>query len=222
MENNIEKSLGKALKSYAEVKNTDAGQLLNKLKNAFDAELDFMAKVDKLDEAFNDMPDFEALREVAFDLLMINFFAEDTKKLDEDYLDSPEWEKIEEQTLDRGTELLNVLLYLGECKDEDIEPGLDDFLKEFLLVDEDEFQDEHHIYEDIIANQSLVESDYKAIAQTAKSIDKESEMAELFYPVMGFFLDNNPDDDQYKAFLSAAQNPAFDAAVYQLLLTYNQ
>jgi len=65
--------------------------------------------------------------------------------LEEDYLDSPEWEDIEEETLDRGTELLNLLLYLNECEEEDIVPELDDYLKEFLLVYEDEFQDEYTI-----------------------------------------------------------------------------
>jgi hypothetical protein len=46
-------------------------------------------------------------------------------------------------------------LYINECHDEDIKPGLEDFLKEFLLVEEDEFQDEFHIYEDLISNQQL-------------------------------------------------------------------
>ena len=45
------------------------------------------------------------LREIFFDLLLINFFSADVKKLEEDYLDTPEWEEIEEQTLDRGTEV---------------------------------------------------------------------------------------------------------------------
>ncbi len=222
MEKNIENSLEKALKAFAEVDKINADHILLNLKKVFDADTDFMSKVDQLDQVFDDNPAFESLREVVFDLLMINFFAEDTKKLDEDYLDSPEWEKIEEQTIDRGTELLNVLLYLGECKDEDIEPGLDDFLKEFLLVDEDEFQDEHHIYEDIIANQIIIESDFEAISRTAKGLNKDSEMAELFYPVMSFFHESSPGQQGFKTYVEHAQNPSFDAAVYQLLLTYNQ
>src|SRR5690606_41557779 len=83
-------------------------------------------------------------------MLIINFIAEDVQKLEEDYLESEEWEQIEEDTLDRGTELLNVFLYLKECADDEIEADLDDYLKEFLLVEEDEFQDEHRIYEKVI------------------------------------------------------------------------
>src|SRR6185312_7587678 len=140
--------------------------------------------VDMLDEVFDDYPKLEVLREVFFDMLMVNFFSADVKKLEEDYLDSPEWEAIEEETLDRGTELLNLLLYLNECEDEDIEPGLEDYLKEFLLVDEDEFQDEYRIYEPVISNQLLMESPVSEIAKVAKSLPEDSELKELFYPIM--------------------------------------
>ncbi len=64
---------------------------------------------------FDENPKIEPLREVFFDLLLINFFSADVKKLEDDYLESAEWEQIEEKTLDRGTELLNLLLYLNEC-----------------------------------------------------------------------------------------------------------
>src|SRR5206468_915380 len=102
------------------------------------------------------------------------------------------WEEIEEQTLDRGTELLNVLLYLNECEDEHLEPELDDYLKEFLLVDEDEFQDEYRIYEPVIANQILMESPVEEINKVASSLPDDSELKELFYPMMCFFQNIEP------------------------------
>src|SRR5690606_40187841 len=83
---------------------------------------------------------------------------------------------IEEETIDRGSEMLNILLYLRECADDDIEPSLEDFLKEFLLVEEDEFQDEYRIYEKLIANQILIESDFAAAAQVAKTLTEEEEL----------------------------------------------
>src|SRR6185437_4620874 len=122
------------------------------------------------------------------------FFSADVKKLEEDYLDSPEWEAIEEQTLDRGTELLNLLLYLNECEDEDIEPELEDYLKEFLLVDEDEFQDEHRIYEPVIVNQILMESPIAEIGRVAKMLPADSEIKEIFYSMMCFFQDTSLPD----------------------------
>ena len=188
--------------------------------DVFSSPGDFMSKVEKLDSVFNDMPQLDSLREVFFDMLMINFFAEDVKKLEEDYLDTPEWEAIEEETLDRGTELLNLLLYLNECRDEDIEPSLEDYLKEFLLVDEDEFQDEYKIYEPVIANQILLESPVAEISRVATTVPDDSELKEIFYPMMVFFQDVQSGEASPDDFKAAAPDPAFDSAVYAILVSF--
>ena len=154
MNTSIKEGMLSALAQFASVNNQDQEAFSQVLVSVFSADKVYLEKVAAMDAAFDDQPMFEPLRELFFDLLLINFFNEDVRKLEEDYLESPEWEQIEEQTIDRGTELLNVLLYLQECQDEAIEPELSDFLREFLLVDEDEFQDEHRIYEVVIANQN--------------------------------------------------------------------
>src|SRR6185437_16242758 len=174
----------------------DATSLIRVFEDVFASDRDFLVKVDLMDEVFDDHPQLEVLREVFFDLLLVNFFSADVKKLEEDYLDSPEWEAIEEQTIDRGTELLNLLLYLNECADEDIDPGLDDYLKEFLLVDEDEFQHEYRIYEPVIAHQVLMESPVSEITKVAGQLPEDSELKDLFYPVMCFFHNTHPDADE--------------------------
>ena len=173
-----------------------------------------------LDEIFDDYPQLEALREIFFDLLLINFFSADVIKLEEDYLDSPEWEAIEEQTLDRGTELLNLLLYLNECRDEDIEPELEDYLKEFLLVDEDEFQDEYRIYEPVIANQVLIESPPAEISKVAGQLLEDSELKELFYPMMCFFQNINPSSGEKDDIVAKAPAKDFDMAVLEILTCF--
>ncbi|WP_028297109.1 hypothetical protein [Olivibacter sitiensis] len=222
MNNRIERALNESITHYAQQEGESQEQFLTALHAVFNADADFMAKVDLLDSAFDDYIAFEELREFAFDLLLMNFFADDAKRLEEDYLDSPEWEQIEEDTLDRGTELLNVLLYLDECRDVDVEPELEDFLKEFLLVDEDEFQDEHRIYEPLIANQLLVDSSFEEIARVASEIDIEEELAPLFYPVVAFFSEPDPNDDTWKSYLSASNEKAKDAAIYSLLVTFSK
>jgi hypothetical protein len=55
------------------------------------------------------------------------------------------------------------------------------------LVHEDEFQDEHRIYEDIIKNQEAVESDEETILNISKSLSQESDMKDLFLPLMLYF-----------------------------------
>ena len=221
MDKQVEKALRAAIGEYSSISKTNPSEFSRRISDVFNLDASFMEKVELMDEAFDDEPRLDMFREVFFDLLMINFFAEDVKKLEEDYLDSPEWEVIEEDTIDRGTELLNVLLYIRECKDEDIEPELEDFLKEFLLVEEDEFQDEHRIYEDIIANQILMESSIAEIAKVANDLPADSDLKDLFYPIMGFFFEPDPDDEDLDEFAKNSIDPEFDSAVYALLTSFN-
>lgn len=216
----IETAFIAALEAFSKYNSFDATQLTDEFAEVFASDEDFLSKVALLDEVFDENPQIEGLREVFFDLLMINFFSADVKKLEEDYLDTPEWESIEEETLDRGTELLNLLLYLNECEDEEIEPELEDYLKEFLLVDEDEFQDEYRIYEPIIANQILVESPVAEISKVAASLPEDSELKELFYPVMCFFQNIDPTDEEINQIAANSENKEFDIAVLQILLNF--
>jgi hypothetical protein len=209
-----------ALEAFSKYNAFNAIPFVGVFKEAFASEENFLTKVDLLDEIFDDYPKLEELREVFFDLLMVNFFSADVKKLEEDYLDSPEWEDIEEETLDRGTELLNLLLYLNECEEEEIVPELDDFLKEFLLVDEDEFQDEYNIYEPVIENQILMESTIAEISKVAERLSEGSELKELFYPIMCFFHNTSPSDAAKSEIAEYALNKEFDMAVLGILTNF--
>jgi len=221
----VQRALRSGIAAYAKATNAEADGIETELTAVFEKEVPFMEKVEAMDTVFDGHPAFADLREIYFDLLMVNFFAEDVQKLEEDYgdyMESPEWEDIEEETIDRGTELLNLFLYLLECADEDIEPSLDDFLNEFLLVDEDEFQDEHQIYESMIANRILEESDYAEIAKVAGKLPEENELKELFYGLMSFFHEQEPSEEQWEAFEQSAANKPFDAAVYRIILDFNR
>ncbi|SFT17075.1 hypothetical protein [Sphingobacterium wenxiniae] len=222
MDSKIKKAFQAGIAAYAKAEQIDQVDFEKALQAAFEQEAAFMDKVEALDQVFDDYQSFEELREIYFDLLMINFFVDDVQKLEEDYLDSPEWEEIEEQTIDRGTELLNIFLYLNECADEDVEPSLDDYLKEFLLVEEDEFQDEYNIYEKVIANQILVDSTYGEIAKVAKGLGHQEELKELFYPIMSFFNEANPSAEHLNDYAEAAPNKSLDIAVYELIVNFNK
>jgi len=222
MNNTVKKTITASLAKFGEVNKAASVELTHKLVEVFEADADFMDKVEKFDGVFDEYPKFEELRETFFDLLMINFFTSDVNKLEEDYLDSKEWEAIEDETIDRGTELLNLLLYINECHDEQIKPELEDFLKEFLLVDEDEFQDEFHIYENLIDNQQLAETSVQEICENAKILNLAEEMQELFVPFMTFFLQPSPSDQVYNDLEKYSNNKAFDASVYSLITNFNQ
>jgi hypothetical protein len=186
----------------------------------FSLEKDFMEKVEALDSLIHHHPGFNSIQEFLFDLLMINFFSSDQDRYEEDYLESPAWQEIEDETIDRGTEMLNLFLYLRECKEEGIEPGLSDYLDEFLLVEEEDFQDEHEIYEDVIAHQVLMESSYSEIARVASQLSESSPMKEVFNPLMGYFLNPEPSTQELDAFLSQSTYKAFDCAVLFAILMY--
>lgn len=222
MDKKVQNAIQASLISFNKVNQTPTAQFQTRIEQVFNEELPFMEKVALMDQEFDAVPQLEPLREVYFDLILINFFNEDVKKFEEDYLDSQEWLAIEDDTLDRGTELLNVLLYIKECHDEEIEPELGDYLKEFLLVDEDEFQDEYRIYEDVIANQVLVESSYEEIAKGAKELDESSEMKDLFYPLMSFFHEPNPPSNLMEKFIQNCEDAEFEAPVYTILVNFNK
>jgi hypothetical protein len=216
----VESAVTAALSAFSQYNSFDATQMESTFNEVLSSPVDFLSKVDLLDKVFDNMPKIEVLREVFFDLLLINFFSEDVKKLEDDYLETKEWEKIEEETLDRGTELLNVLLYLNECADEDIEPELEDYLKEFLLVDEDEFQDEHRIYEPVIENQILMESPVSEIAKVAAKLPEDSELKEVFYPMMCFFQNIEPSAADKAEIAKNAADKDFDMAIIGILESF--
>ncbi|WP_131536875.1 hypothetical protein [Pedobacter nototheniae] len=221
MDNRVKKALSASINKYAEVSAITAGTFETELITAFELDAKFMDKVGAFDEVFDSNPKFEELREVYFDLLMVNFFSSDVQKLEDDYLESEEWANIEEETIDRGSEMLNLLLYIKECHDEDLDPELGDFLKEFLLVEDDEFQDEFEIYEELISNQQLAESSIEEICKTAPTLNISDEMQELFVPFMAFFLDVEGSAETTKELIQFSRNKSFDVATYTLITTIN-
>ncbi|KIO78843.1 hypothetical protein TH53_01815 [Pedobacter lusitanus] len=222
MDSKVQSALVASLDKFAALSGNDSLKLQQDLLDVFNKDLGFLEKVEEFDGVFDEYPAFDELREVYFDLLMINFFASDIKKLEEDYLDTDEWANIEEETIDRGTELLNLLLYINECHDEQIKPELGDFLREFLLVEEDEFQDEFHIYEDLISNQQLAESSIEDIVSHKAMIELGDEMEELFVPFMSFFNQPKANEQAFKDLEEFSANKEFDSAVYALIAVFNE
>ncbi|MCX6188858.1 MAG: hypothetical protein NTW54_04535 [Bacteroidetes bacterium] len=154
------------------------------MMNVFSSENPFFEKLKRLDDTVEHYK-IKSISEILVDLLIMNSIAQSVDK--EMFFESEEWQKIEESTLDRGSELLNMFLFLQECRDDDMTANLSTFLEDFLLVHEDEFQDEHRIYEDIITHQDLIESDEETILAISQNLSPDSDMKELFLPLMLYF-----------------------------------
>lgn len=173
-------SLKALLETYAEGKNLknitdECGQIFVEL-NSFEDKL-------KALDALVPKNGYGEIEEVVFDLMLVHFLSAFAH--DEEYFDSEEWIDIEEQTVERGTELLNVYLYINEANDADAEISIGDFLNEFLLTDMDEFQDEFKIYEPLIEN-DLEEADFDDLTALKKTLNEESPIKDLFIPMVMF------------------------------------
>jgi hypothetical protein len=193
----------------------DSNELMTELRQVVTGPSTFMERVKLIDSAFEKHRDSEPVHEYVFDLLMSYHLEENNEQ--EEYFESKEWLDIEDKTLNRGTELLNILLYINESRNEDVDVSIEDFLYEFLLVDEDEFQDEHRIYEDIIVNQDLVEESIDSILAVSKRIDETSGVYELFVPLMLFFRE--PDEKNMTRETHHKLKP-MERALLSTLLTY--
>ncbi len=147
--------------------------------------LDFLERNKQLDNWLSNNANCEVLGDVLFDLLMVQFLSAEMH--DEEYFDSPEWNEIENKTLDRGSEMLNLFLYLSEARETEVEVSLEDFLNEFLLVGEDEFQDEYRIYESLIVNEDLIEANLEEIRNIQKTVKPDTGLQDYFVSLVLFF-----------------------------------
>jgi hypothetical protein len=159
---------------------------IDSFKQIAGSTLHFKSKVSELDKWFDSTHIDNNLREYIFDLMLV-FHFEQQQEFD-NYLDSPDWQDVEDFSVERGSELLNILLYLTEASDEQVDINIDDFLYEFLLIDDDEFQDEHKIYEDLIDNADLTECGIDEIIQVFPD-SSDSDLGEMLRPLLLFFSD---------------------------------
>ncbi|TAE87206.1 MAG: hypothetical protein EAY81_04445 [Bacteroidetes bacterium] len=190
-------------------------ELAAAIVTVFESNEDFLFKAKNFDSHFAKHPSHAHVQEYAFDLMMAHHL--EMNNDDEDYFDTKEWQDIEDKTLERGTELLNILLYITEAIDTNAPIHVEDFLYEFLLVDEDEFQDEHRIYEELIANQDLIEEHINSIVEVAKRLPDELEIRELFIPLILFFKE--PEEKLVRKEYSSKLTKA-EYAVLSAILAY--
>jgi hypothetical protein len=178
---------------------------------------DFMFRTKLLEQWVAKHPTCQDLEDVLFDLLLVHFLAAELHE--ENYFDSAEWNEIEQKTLDKGSEMLNLFLYLGEAKETEAEVSLEDFLNEFLLVGEDEFQDEYRIYESLIVNEHLLEADLGSLRLLKDKVKEDTGLKDFFIPIVLFF--QNLEDPAEEANLAIGLN-AFEVAIYYSLIAYSK
>lgn len=174
-------SLKAMLETYAKDKNLK--DVFSECSKIFEESTSFELKLKGLD-AIIGTNGYGEIEEIIFDLMLVHFLSAFVHS--EEYFDSEEWEEIEEKTVERGTELLNVFLYINEANDADAEISIGDFLNEFLLTDMDEFQDEFKIYEPLIEN-DLEEADIDDLINLKNTLSDDSPIKDILVPMVMFF-----------------------------------
>jgi hypothetical protein len=126
------------------------------------------------------------IKESFFDFVMIDHLIHHGGDQDQ-YFDSPEWEELENNNIERGTELLNLLTYVSECHEFGNEPDLEDFLYEYLMVEDDDFQDDFQFFEPFIEAMDEAESAFPVFVKKLVEKSHDSEIS-YFLPALGVFF----------------------------------
>jgi len=172
----------------------------------------FKKKVDILDSIIKEHNIKEDIGELMFDVLLYNFFSEDSQRLGESFFESKEWEKMEDSIIERGTELLNILLYLQECKDSEIRYSIDDYLDEYLMTEEDLDQEEHEVYEAVIKNrETIAEGDLQTMVEISNN-NPDSELGDQLLPFLLFFEMQSGITKKFELIDENGSNPGFQSS----------
>jgi len=202
---------------YSSKKEEFSADLLSKLEENLTSKNKFIQKIKGLDTLLKAHGIPEDIGEMLFDILLYHFFSEDSQRLGEQFFESEEWEIIEDAIIDRGTELMNLLLYLQECKDSGIKYSLEDYLDEYLIAEDDFDQEEHEVYEAIIKNRDqITDGDIETLVSISNS-NTESALGDQLLPLLLFFDPNTTNDKKIIAISTNGSNPVFQNSFLAVL-----
>lgn len=209
------------LDAYFKAIKIETPLLLNeKLSEIFNSKDNFIKKIKALDSIIGEFKLPDDIGELIFDLLLFNFFSEDSQRLGESFFEGKEWEQIEDVIIDRGTELMNILLYLQECQDSDIKFSIDDYLDEYLISEDDFDNEEHEVYEAVIKNRDeIVLGDLETMAAISNQ-NSDSPLNDQLLPILLFFEAKNSLDKKQELILKEGKNPAFQSAFLAVLSSF--
>jgi hypothetical protein len=158
--------------------------------------------------------------EYLFDLFYISWLSWQEDAGNEDWMDSDEWQRMEDKLAERGTEMLNMMMYLQEVRDTGIKANLDDFIEQYLGDDELDFQDDIEVYEEVIANRNWLDLPYHQMVAQAEAMEDDTAIPELFTPLFCFFKSPEKAQINLLATLSAGGNVKRNLPVVLCLLAF--
>lgn len=148
---------------------------------------DLAASVKALDALCAGDAVLQPYREYLFDLQYVAWLSWQESMGNDDWMDSPEWQRLEEKLAERGTEMLTLLMYLQEVVDSDLKANLDDFLEQFLIDEEMDFQEDLEVYEEVLTHRDWLDLTYVEMVQKAEAMASDTAIPEVFAPLFCFF-----------------------------------
>jgi len=197
---------------YKSTNNEAPAGLNEQVETVMTSDDTFIQKVKGLDSITESFKIPNDVGELLFDVLLYNFFSEDSQRLGETFFEGEEWEQIEAAIIDRGSELMNILLYLQECQDSEINYSLDDYLDEYLVAEDDFDSEEHEVYEAILKNRDAIEEgDLQTMVEISQN-NSDSALDDQLLPLLLFFKTEDSLDKKYEIIKSSGTNPGFQGA----------
>jgi hypothetical protein len=209
------------LSAYSKVSNFSLPTYSSeKIVGIIESDDKFLKKMDLIDAVVAELKIEGETKELIFDGLLFYFFSTAMLKLGEDFFDSKEWQTIENTTIDRGTELMNLLLYLQECRDSGIKYSLDDYLDEYLITEDDFGSEEYEMYEAVIKNREMIEDAEEEEILAVVKQNPDSELGEQLLPVLLFFNRQIPWNSKFEMIVADGENPLFQTALLAALKAF--
>ncbi len=181
-------------------------------------------KVTDLDKVCEKYTFLQPLNEYLVDIGLIHFFANSPSYNKEDYFETQEWLQIEEKLAERGTELLNWLLYIEEAKSAQAEISLQSYIEDFLLVGDEINEDQENLklYEPLIEAQDYLQETPLDLFLLYEKLPETHDLKPLFFPMMCYFRSPNQPESTLLSAINCGGNIIEHGAVLATALCATQ
>lgn len=179
-----------------------------------------LEKLVALDKVITEHTVLTEVGEYLVDILLVYFFTEENKTLDETYFESAAWLAIEDKLAERGTELLNVMLYINEANQSEQEISLEGYIEDFLLIGDEINEDQENLklYEPLIDSEQYLEYPPLDIYSLYERLPETLELKELYFPLMCFFRSPQTVESTLLSAINCGGNASLHGALLAALL----
>ena len=132
--------------------------------------------------------------------------------------DEAAWDRFENACTGLGTDLLHLLHYVDECREEGIAPTMDDFVDSFVVSPELEDQEHLMAYEEVLASRDLVHEPWSEMLAECRAMAPESAIEPVFTGLFVFLRQDSTD----QAWLNEAWRSSEDLSDFLPLLACTQ